>query len=169
MTKRTKHVKTEPEVCPFVIQVDQREKAPYRFEGIEKDDQEIVVPTESVHIKTGDYTIRGLSDKIAIERKSLVDLYGSVGRNRDRFCAEHERLAQFERAAVVIEASWYTIMHWPPDMSKLSPRVVWRTHASWFTRFGVPWFTLEDRRLSELFTFQLLDRFWRHDNGARAE
>jgi len=161
LVSRTQSVLT----APFAVLIDGREKAPYRFTDIRADARHgrgrIIVPTEWAHLKTGDYTIRHMKSIVAVERKSLADLYSTLGQHRDRFEAEHQRMAEMRRAAVVIEASWRDILRNPPERSKLIPKTVFRTAMSWFMRYGVPWFAVEDRRMAELTTFRLLEKAWK--------
>ena len=77
-----------------IIAVDTREQKPYRFERFE-------VKT----LPTGDYSIVGLEDRVAIERKTKSDAYSTIGRGRARFESELERLARLSYAAIVIESS----------------------------------------------------------------
>lgn len=81
------------------IQVDSREQAPLTITRF---------PVEVVGLPVGDYGIKGFSDwtrpYFAIERKSIDDLAGSLGRERDRFMREIEKLRQFRFAGLVIEA-----------------------------------------------------------------
>jgi ERCC4-type nuclease len=60
-------------------------------------------------LPTGDYSVRGLEHVIAIERKSLDDLVGCVGRDRERFDREVQRLLAFPVRILVIESSWEAI------------------------------------------------------------
>lgn len=153
--------------CPFTILVDGREKAPYQFTGLTSDADKhhlpIIVTWQWAHLKTGDYTIEGLENQIAVERKSLEDLYNTLGSHRDRFEAEHRRLAQYPRgqACVVIEATWDDILSRPPERSKLRPKTVLRTAVSWQAKYGIPWNTVVDRRLAEIWTFRFLEKCWR--------
>lgn len=151
--------------CPFTVLIDGREKAPYQFTGLRTDAaqgrKKIVVPTQWAYLHTGDYTAAGMEDVVCVERKSLSDLYSTLGSNRDRFRAEHERMAEMKRACVIIESTWYEIIGWPPERSRLNPKVVMRTSISWFVKYGVPWFTCEDRRFSEICTFRFLEKAWR--------
>ena len=152
--------------CPFTIATDGREKARYTFDGMTSDSKDghrrIVVPIVWAHLKTGDYTIDGLVDQVAVERKSLADLFGTLGAHRDRFELEHQRLATYPRgqACVVIEASWEDILNRPPCHSQLHPKTVLRTAVSWQARYGVPWITTADRRLAEIWTFRFLEKVW---------
>jgi ERCC4-type nuclease len=147
------------------VVVDGREKAPYQFCGLRADAnlrrRPLVVPWEWAYLETGDYSVKGHEGEVAVERKSLADLYTTLGQHRDRFEAEHERLSEMQFAAVVIEASWETILKHPPEFSKLQPKSVYRTALSWAVRYRVPWFAMPGRRAGEVTTFRLLERWWR--------
>lgn len=151
--------------CPFAVLVDSREQAPFTFEGLKCDadrkHKPLVVEWRWHGLKTGDYSIDGFEGRVAVERKSLADLYGSVvGDRRDRFEAEHQRMAAMETAAVVVEADWPTIMS-NPGGSKLDPKTIYRTWLSWSIRYGVPWYAMPGRRSAEVTTFRFLEMFWR--------
>lgn len=151
--------------APFTILIDGREKAPYRFSGLHSGaasgSRPLVVTTEWCHLTTGDYTVRGLEDMVTVERKSLADLYSTLGQHRERFEEEFKRLAEFKRAVVVVEAGWYEMIHWPPERSKLNPKTVFRTALSWHVRYGVPVIPAEDRRFAEIWTFRWLEKCWK--------
>lgn len=57
-------------------------------------------------LDTGDYSILGLESVVAVERKSLPDLVSCVGRERDRFLRELDRLRAYPVRLLVVEASW---------------------------------------------------------------
>ena len=81
------------------IQIDTREQNPLRFEN---------VPSERATLECGDYGVRGFSEpscrRFIIERKSLDDLCGTLGKGRDRFMREVELLMRYQFRALVIEA-----------------------------------------------------------------
>jgi hypothetical protein len=156
----------DPIVVPFVVLIDGREKAPYRFDGLRADARQrrrpLVVRTEWAHLDTGDYTIERWENKIAVERKSLEDLYSTIGGHRERFKDELRRLDDMAVAAVVVEADWSTILESPPVWTRLPPKVIFRSVLSWQQRFPrVHWWFLPDRRRAEITTFRILERFWR--------
>jgi hypothetical protein len=100
---------------PFTVAFDTREQHPYEFTNLradaDKQNRPLVVRLQAYGLPTGDYSIVGHHDRVAIERKSLADLYGTLGQGRDRFERELERLQAIASqpggcAAVVIEASW---------------------------------------------------------------
>jgi len=156
----------EPITVPFTVLVDGREKLPYRFEGLQADAKQwyrpLVVPTEWAHLTTGDYSIKGLVDRVAIERKSLADLYTTLGRRRTQFEREHERLAELDFAAVVVESNWDEAIENPPEWSKLKPKCIHRTFCSWTEKHDVHWHFMSNRRLAEITTFRLLEKFFHH-------
>jgi ERCC4-type nuclease len=152
--------------CPFTVIIDTREHVhPYKFlgfhAGAEHQYRPLKVATEWKALKSGDYSIAGYEDRIAIERKTLADFYNSVGQERNRFERECQRLAEMEYAAVVIEASWKQVIKQPPSYTKLKPIIPFRTHLSWEIRYPKLHFkAMEDRELAEVTTFRLLEKFW---------
>ncbi len=164
----------KPYLVPFRVLVDGREKWPYTFDGLHADSDRSYRPLEVrrewARLETGDYSIaQGIEGPdaesvrplpVAVERKTLQDLYSTLGQHRERFEAEHERLSKLKFAAVVVEASWDEIVHRPPERSRLSPKSVLRTAISWSSRYRVPWWCVEGRRAAEVVTFRLLEKWF---------
>lgn len=153
---------------PCVVLHDQREKLPYGFRGLRSDKAEgggpLLVDVRAAHLETGDYTLDEYAHRCAIERKSLEDLYCTLGQHRERFEHELYRLNLLEWACVMIEAPWEAIRYRPPGFSQLNPKTVGRSIDAWMMRFPrVHWVTEQDRRHAEARTFQLLRRFWKDD------
>lgn len=91
----------------FIVKIDQREKKPWFVIG------------NNNHFKyqfsrnaTADYTITGGESEIAIERKSLIDFFGTMilgkdnagNRKRDRFENEIERMQSIRNTFIIVEA-----------------------------------------------------------------
>jgi ERCC4-type nuclease len=57
-------------------------------------------------LTTGDYSVLGLVDVVAIERKSLPDLLTCIGAERERFDREVVRLLAYPVRALVVESTW---------------------------------------------------------------
>lgn len=151
----------------FLIPVicDTREQSPYTFAGLTCDASDgggpLTVPTIRETLASGDYSLQGHAG-IAIERKSLPDLYGTIGQGRDRFERELERLNKLDFAAVVIEATWPEVCAEPPPHTKLPPKTVFRSILAWSVRYPrVHWLPCGPRRLAEVTTFRLLERYVR--------
>jgi len=142
----------------FTIIIDTRERSPYTFETIDP------MPNTMVSgLKTGDYSVDGFQDRITVERKSLTDLYGSIGTGRDRFEREMARMYSMDFAAVVVEADWTTIIKNPPSRSKLKPVSVFATILAWMQRYNVHWLTCPNREFAERATHRILDRWYRDE------
>lgn len=140
----------------MIIVTDTREQRPYTFECISP--QPVV---EVSTLKVGDYSLKGFESQITIERKSLIDAYGTFGRGRQRFQRELENMVLFQFAAVIIEADWDTIVRRPPARSKLDPKAVVASIAAWSQRFKVHFWTCPNREFAERWTYRLLERFWK--------
>lgn len=104
----------EPELSPYTIVVDTREQAPFQFLNYkcdaDKQYRPLIVKQVVDTLETGDYSLRGYECNISIERKSLEDAYSTFSQGRDRFERELARLQAMDRAAVVIEADWPSIL-----------------------------------------------------------
>lgn len=156
---------TEFSVCPFVVIVDSREQAPYSFSGFVSDAKDgrrpLIVRTKVQGLTTADYSIEGFEDHVAVERKSLEDLYGTIGAGRDRFERELQRLSELKVAHVVIEATWPQIVGSPPKRTKLPPKTVFRSINAWEQRYPTIHFhAMGSRVLCEHKTFRILERFY---------
>ena len=111
------------------IIIDTREQTPFLFgPGIE---------TEAGTLTTGDYSLAGLENLVAVERKSLPDLVACCGPERDRFKRELHRLKAYRCRAVIIEAHMMEVVY-QKYRSNMAPAAVMGSVASWQTRYEVP-------------------------------
>lgn len=133
-----------------VIVVDTREQQPYAFDGA-------VVKT----LTSGDYSIVGLEDQVAVERKSKADAYSSLGQGRARFRREFERLALLDYAAVVIEDTLAGFLRRPP-FTQMNPRSALASLIAWSVRYRVPVYFAGDRAHGRALTQKLLQMYWRY-------
>jgi ERCC4-type nuclease len=87
-------------------------------------------------LPTGDYSIFGLEHVVAVERKSLQDLIACVGRERERFDREIQRLLAYSVRAVVIEAPWTALEagDWKGDVT---PQAAMGSVLGWIAS-GIP-------------------------------
>lgn len=151
--------------CPFKILIDSREQKPWKFRGLKTNkpkELEILVDTEVRGIDPGDYTIEGHEKKVAIERKSKPDLFHCLGKDRVRFEKQIERMNEIRHAYLFVEASWESLMTGCTE-SRLNPRVVFRTQASWSQKYPrVHWVFCPTVRIAEAHAFRIFDTYWRH-------
>lgn len=151
MTRKTK---ISLATVPSII-IDTREINAFTFASIEPQPALIYQA-----LPTGDYSLVGHEDQITIERKSLCDLYGSVGAGRERFEREFQRMTEFDYAALVIEADLGCIIKNPPEYSRMRPKAVFRTLLSWSLKYGVYVWPCPDRGFAEKTTYLLLKFWW---------
>ena len=137
----------------LVVAIDTREQKPYRF-----------ARSEVKTLASGDYSIVGLEDRIAVERKTKPDAYSSLGQGRARFERELQRLSRFDYAAVVIETSLPDFLR-APAFSRMNPRAAARSMIAWSVKYRVCVFFAGDRRHGNALTRQLLEKFWKSRNG----
>ena len=104
-------MKKEPE---FTIIKDTREQTPWLF------DFEHTVAEEIGTIKTGDYTIKGMEDKICIERKGCIEeLAGNLGKDFSRFSKELIRMDQFPHSFIICEFALKDLIEYPFHMNNV--------------------------------------------------
>jgi DNA excision repair protein ERCC-4 len=123
------------EPSKVVALVDTREQLPLDLSPLQ---------VEPATLATGDYTLKGLESLVAVERKSLDDLLGCVGRERERFDKEVQRLLAYPVRVLVVESTWGEIElgQW---RSKVRPEAVIGSLLSW-TAQGLPVHMAVDHR-----------------------
>lgn len=134
------------------ILIDTREQAPFDFQGY---DVEVIHGT----LQTGDYSIPGLESLVAVERKSLPDLVACLGRERERFEHELERLRGYDSVAVVVESPM-SCLALGEYRSKLDPKAAYESVVAFMVRYRLPFYFAQDRRGAERFTYSY--SFLRH-------
>jgi len=125
--------------------VDTREQIPLKLSPLRSIDATLV---------TGDYSVQGLRDVVAIERKSLPDLLACVGTDRDRFDREVQRLLAYPVRALVVEASWEDLERgeW---QSKVTSAAVIGSVVGWIA-LGLPVILAGDHERAGRYTSRLL-------------
>jgi ERCC4-type nuclease len=112
-----------------IIAIDSREKEPLKFTRLQAVERALF---------TGDYSIMGLEEEFAVERKSLDDLVNCcLSSNRDRFEHELHRLRGyfFKRLLIIgsredIAAGLYHL--------RIAPKAVLATLAAFEVRYSIP-------------------------------
>ncbi len=142
----------------FVILSDTRENLPYTFKGYNCE-------VKRAGLKTGDYSIEGYENEICIERKSKADLYSSLGKGRERFEREFERMSKTEYKALVIEASLSSCLM-GSEYSLMQPSAVINSCVSWGIRFNVQIYFADTRQLAECLVYRIMEKFLYNKNRA---
>jgi ERCC4-type nuclease len=152
------------------ILIDTREQLPYTFENFNCDacdgGMTLKVTTKRATLKSGDYSVEGLPGAV-VERKSLADLYGTLGKGRDRFEAELQRLQDSATfAMVVVEASLEEAILNPPSHSSMDSKSITRSVITFQQRYPrVHWTFTGVRRLAEAWTLRVLERAWKESQA----
>ncbi|MCA9189821.1 MAG: hypothetical protein R3E01_02675 [Pirellulaceae bacterium] len=135
----------EPRPDAVTAIVDTREQLPFVLDPLR---------VERGTLATGDYSVKGLERVIAVERKSLQDLVGCVGRERDRFDREVQRLVAYPVRALVVEASWDDVRQgeW---QGRVTPRQVEGSLLGWIAA-GLPVIMAGSRVFAQTYTARLL-------------
>lgn len=94
---RKRRAKAKP--LPVII-VDQQEKLPLTRYFDPK-----LVRVESAHLETGDYSLAGATELLAIERKGLGDLLSCITSDRERFMDQMRRLKNYPTRFLIVEAT----------------------------------------------------------------
>lgn len=125
-------MKRAPKERPYVL-IDSREQKPLRFP------EPLGVDCGVATLPAGDYSVRGFTHVIALERKSVSDLIGTLTKGRERFENELDLLAQYRWKAILVEgrrgdveAGIYRSLATPQSVIG-SLRAIWM-------RWGVPTF-----------------------------
>jgi DNA excision repair protein ERCC-4 len=163
----------EPLPTPFTVVIDTREQNPYTFGGLRADAKHqrrpLAVRQVVRGIPTGDYSLDGYEQRVAVERKTMADLFRTAAGGRRRFERELGRLCALNIAFVMVEGTWEDMLLRPPEHSEMNPTAVACSVIAWQQRCpNVHWWTCNDRRQAEEFTFRILERFWREREGQGA-
>ena len=136
------------------ILTDTREQEPFPFAG-ERYASDTV---ERAALTVGDYSLAGLADRVAVERKSLGDLVQCLGRERERFERELARGAALDAFAVVIEASFLDLAR-GQYRSKMQPHAACQSVAAFMGRYRVPFIFAGSRAAAEYACWSFLRQY----------
>lgn len=136
------------------IIIDTREQEPFSFKGKTYTDVQVTRGC----LPTGDYSLAGLTDRVAIERKSLADLVACLGRERERFERELIRGQGLECFVVVVEANWQEL-ELGQYRSLLNPHAACQSVAAFTARYKIPFLFAGTHKGAEYLTWSLLKQY----------
>ncbi|MEP7049450.1 MAG: ERCC4 domain-containing protein [Pseudomonadota bacterium] len=134
------------------ILVDTREQTPWRFSD--------GVAVETCSLPSGDYSLKGFTDVVAVERKSLPDLVACCTAERERFLDCCRRLSDYVLRLVVVEASVDDVLA-HAYRSRTNPQSVIGTALAIHVDYGVPTIWAGDARNAANLVERMLTRLWR--------
>jgi len=112
------------------IVIDTREGEPYSF------DPRLAGAVRRA-LAAGDYSLAGLEDQVAVERKTLDDFVSTVIHRRRRFRQELRKLSRYRAACVVVEADLLDVLG-KRYRSEARPEAVVGSTLSILLDYGVP-------------------------------
>jgi ERCC4-type nuclease len=128
--------RSNPQPVTFVI--DSREQEPFAF------DPRLVVAVRRA-LPAGDYSVAGLENTVAVERKTVNDFVSTVIHARARFHRELCKLAGYRAACVVVEAGLTEILL-GRYQGGAHPHAVLGAALSIIVDFGIPVFFCSNRQ-----------------------
>ncbi len=140
---------------PLSIIVDSREQLPFSFKGHPCYEGTTVARGS---LPTGDYSLEGLTNLVAVERKSLPDLIACLGKDRERFVKDLERGRALDAFTVICEGDLYSLVH-GEYRSLLNPHSACQSVAAFMARLNIPFFFAGDRAIAEYMTFSFLRQY----------
>lgn len=120
------------------VVIDTREQEPYSF------DPRLVAAMRGA-LPAGDYSVEGLEDRVAVERKTLDDFVSTVIHSRGRFREELRKLGGYRAACVVVEAGLLDVMQ-KRYRGEAHPNAVLGNALSIILDYGVPVFFCTNRQ-----------------------
>ena len=136
------------------IIIDSREQAPFAFAN----KKYAGTVTDVGTLDTGDYSLAGLTDRVAVERKSLPDLVACLARERERFERELQRGAALDSFCVVVEASWAELAG-GQYRSQLNPHSACQSVLAFTARYRVAFLFAGSRAGAEYATWGFLRQY----------
>jgi len=137
----------------YTVIIDSREQKSYEFKNS-------VVGT----IPLGDYSIKNLEGEVAIERKSLADLFGTLGGGHARFKNELMQAQDLDFFAIVIDGTREQIKKkdFPKSYkTKMLGYVILKQLDSIIVKYKLPVFFAADRKEGKQIVTGLLEAYLR--------
>lgn len=133
--------------------IDSREQEPYSF------DPRLAVAVRRA-LPAGDYSLAGLENQVAVERKSLDDFVSTVIHARARFKRELQKLARYRAACVVVEAGVTDILQ-RRYRSGAHPNAILGSALSIIIDYRIPVCFCGNRQAARYFTQSFLLSAWK--------
>ena len=135
------------------IVIDSREQEAYAF------DPRLAGAVRRA-LQAGDYSIAGLEDQVAVERKTLDDFVSTLIHRRRRFRDELRKLSRYRAACVVVEAELLDVLA-KRYRGEARPAAVVGNTLSILLDYGVPVVFCGNRQAACHFTQAYLLAAWK--------
>ena len=137
----------------YTVSIDTREQLPYEF----KDSIRTTIPL-------GDYSIQGFEGEFSIERKSLSDIFGTLGGGHNRFKNELMQAQDLDYFAIVIDGTLEQIQKkdFPSSYkTRMLGYVIIKQLFSISVRYKIPVFFAADRKEGKRIVKEILEAYLR--------
>jgi len=124
----------------YQIIIDTKEQKPYRIPG-----------AMFKALDTGDYSIAGLENIFAIERKTLSDFYRSITKGHARFRKEIQRAKEFLDFVILVEADPEKLIDTYSNGRQIHPNSIRGTVKKWREEYGIRWVFVKTSRQGKKF------------------
>ena len=148
----------------ITIVIDRREGEPWDFLTVPtngKDRPKVL--RKKTTLRTGDYTLPRQFHRLALERKSALDLARSCTTDHARFKREHQRLATILKdggfACVIIEDTLSHVCEIAENIKPGNANRVLGTLSSWAIAYHVPWYFTRNRAEAQRLAYDLLLKY----------
>ena len=132
----------------LTIKIDSRKQLPYQFE----------IPSEVGTIPIGDYSICGLENNVAVERKTLDDLISCLTAGRNRFGRELFKGRSLDYFCLVLECSLSDLVN-GRYRSEMNPKSAVQSLLAFSIRYRLPIWFCESRSYAQRVTESLLCKY----------
>lgn len=113
--------------------IDTRENHPYEIIG-----------AKEKTLKTGDYSVEGYEDRIAVERKAFSDLYNCLTTDTERFEKQLQRLSKFDHSYLIIDSTVSGLLLGSP-YSDVPGEVILKRLVRLYVKYKVPFCFAENK------------------------
>ena len=112
-------------------------------------------------LKAGDYSIQGYEDIVSIERKSISDLLGTLGKGRDRFERELDKLKDYKWKGLLIEGLEDDVYQ-PNDFSGMHPNSIYHSLADIETKWGLSVYYSKNKKDARAWVLSRLTKLYKY-------
>ena len=112
-------------------------------------------------LNSGDYSIQGFENVITIERKSIPDLLGTLGKGRIRFEKELNRMSEYKWKGLLIEGLENDVYQ-PNDFSSMHPNSIYHSLAAIETKWGLSVYYAKDKKHARWWVLSRLCKLYKY-------
>ena len=112
-------------------------------------------------LNSGDYSIQGFETVITIERKSIPDLLGTLGKGRIRFEKELNRMSEYKWKGLLIEGLENDVYQ-PNDFSSMHPNSIYHSLAAIETKWGLSVYYAKDKKHARWWVLSRLCKLYKY-------